>query len=109
MIHELTDAVLGGEFASMQQIMIDVFVNTMKQPVQSLVEDRTHWSSPSHSDRTDDLQGTLLINEPIENTAVDQIVLENDGIMYDIMGQRVKDTSKLRNGIYIINGKKVIF
>ena len=109
MIHELTDAVLGGDFASMQQIMIDVFINTMKQPVQSLVEDRTHWSSPYHSDRTDDLQGTLLINEPIENTAVDQIVLENDGIMYDIMGQRVNNTSKLRNGIYILNGKKVIF
>ena len=106
MIHEVTDVVLQ-KYANVQQAMIRMVNDSMKESVQSLVEDRTHWASSYHSDRTDDLHLTLVINEPQPTTALHS--LGNGGSdmpMYDILGRRVTDN--LWHGFYIQNGKKFI-
>lgn len=106
MIHEVTDAVLQ-KYANVQQAMIRMVNDSMKESVQSLVEDRTHWASSYHSDRTDDLHLALVINEPRPTTALHNL---GDGgsdmPIYDILGRRVTDN--LWQGFYIQNGKKFI-
>ena len=106
MIHEVTDAVLQ-KYANVQQAMIRMVNDSMKESVQSLVEDRTHWASSYHSDRTDDLHLVLVINEPRPTTALHNL---GDGgsdmPIYDILGRRVTDN--LWQGFYIQNGKKFI-
>lgn len=106
MIHEVTDAVLQ-KYANVQQAMIRMVNDSMKESVQSLVEDRTHWASTYYSDRTDDLHLALVINEPRPTTALHNL---GDGgsdmPIYDILGRRVTDN--LWQGFYIQNGKKFI-
>lgn len=106
MIHEVTDAVLQ-KYANVQQAMIRMVNDSMKESVQSLVEDRTHWASSYYSDRTDDLHLALVINEPRPTTALHNL---GDGgsdmPIYDILGRRVTDN--LWHGFYIQNGKKFI-
>ena len=106
MIHELTDGVMKN-YASMQQVMIDMVCNTLKEPIQSLVEDRTHWASTYHSDRTDDLRITLLINEPLQPTGLQHTFTPKDNVQYDILGRRVSNTYKT-NTIYIQHGRKIM-
>ena len=105
MIHELTDAVLKS-YASMQEAMITHVQNMNRPAIQSLVEDRTHWATP-YSDQTDDLMGQWVINEAIPYTDVENVMnAVVDGVIYDILGRRVADTTQ--HGIYIQNGKKFI-
>ncbi len=105
MIHEMTDAVLE-KYASVQQSMIKMVNKSIQPLVQSLVEDRTHWASTYHSDRTDDLELRLVINEPLEMTGVENMGVEKSGIVYDLLGRRVANYDQ--HGIYIQNGKKFI-
>ena len=105
MIHELTDAVLKS-YASKQEAMITHVQNMNRPAIQSLVEDRTHWGTP-YSDQTDDLMGQWVINEAIPYTDVENVMnAVADGVIYDILGRRVADTTQ--HGIYIQNGKKFI-
>ena len=48
----------------------------VKEPVQSIVEDVTHWRSTSYKNRTNDLNLSLMINEPIVGQGVDQVEAE---------------------------------
>lgn len=105
MIHELTDAVLKS-FVALQEEMITNIQNTNRPAIQSLVEDRTHWAT-LYSDLTDDLMGQWVINEAIPYSAVENVTnAAADGVIYDILGHRVADTTQ--HGIYIQNGKKII-
>ena len=105
MIHELTDAVLKS-MANVQDAMIALVQNMNRPAIQSLVEDRTHWATP-YSDLTDDLMGQWVINEAIPYSAVENVTnAAADGVIYDILGRRVADTTQ--HGIYIQNGKKFI-
>ena len=105
MIHELTDAVLKS-YASMQAAMIAHVQNMNRPAIQSLVEDRTHWASP-YSDLTDDLTGHWVINEPLPETPVENVMdSEEDGAIYDLLGRRVAEPHY--RGVYIQNGKKFI-
>lgn len=83
----------------------------MEVPIQSMVEDCTDWASKLHSDCTDDLQLTLVINEaqpPQSGTCVESIGEETDITIYDLLGRRVSEGQKVPHGIYIQNGKKII-
>lgn len=105
MIHELTDAVLKS-FVALQEEMITNIQNANRPAIQSLVEDRTHWAT-LYSDLTDDLMGQWVINEAIPYSAVENVRnAAADGVIYDILGRRVADTTQ--HGIYIQNGKKII-
>lgn len=105
MIHELTDAVLKS-FVALQEEMITNIQNANRPAIQSLVEDRTHWAT-LYSDLTDDLMGQWVINEAISYSAVENVTnAAADGMIYDILGRRVADTTQ--HGIYIQNGKKII-
>lgn len=105
MIHELTDAVLKS-FVALQEEMITNIQNANRPAIQSLVEDRTHWAT-LYSDLTDDLMGQWVINEAIPYSAVENVTnAAADGVIYDILGRRVADTTQ--HGIYIQNGKKII-
>ena len=50
---------------------------------------------------------TLKVNVTSDD-GIQNIVIANDVEVYDLLGRRVKDTSKLK-GIYIVNGRKTIF
>lgn len=78
-----------------------------KEPVQSLVEDKTHVFSNLYSDRTDDINVELTINEAIDIQAVETIIpQQTTGTFYDIMGRAISQPTQ--RGVYIQNGKKVI-
>lgn len=49
----------------------------VKEPVQSIVEDVTHWRSTSYKNRTNDLNLSLMINEPIVGQGVEQVEVED--------------------------------
>ena len=91
----------------MQDFLIQTAMEVAKEPVQSLVEDRTQWKSKSYSDRTDDLHLTLRINasrkDGVENIKVSESA--DEGI-YDMLGRKVNLPSQ--QGVYIQNGKKII-
>lgn len=106
MIREVTDPALKS-YAYIQQPMIDMVVESMKEPVQSLVEDRTYWASKYYSDVTDDLQVKLTINDA-QSTRIEHICAQENMAMYDILGRRVDTQQSLRQGVYIQNGKKII-
>ena len=105
MIHELTDATFK-MFASAQQVLIDVIINTSREYIQSLVEDRTHWVSQYHSDCTDDLTLVLTINQPTTETGICDIIMPNPQI-YDVLGRRVSIEQTTSGQIYIQDGKKI--
>lgn len=50
---------------------------------------------------------TLKVNVTSDD-GIQNVVITNDVEVYDLLGRRVKDTSKLK-GIYIVNGRKTIF
>ena len=109
LIHELTDAAMT-YYPSMQQPLIDAVLASLQVPVQSLVEDRTHWTSAYYSDCTNDLKLELNINSAQQNTRLDESHVENgDMILYDLLGRRVDDVRLLKSGVYIQNGKKIMF
>ena len=108
MIHEMTDATMGNIYLkSMQDFLILTALEVAKEPVQSLVEDRTQWKSKSYSDRTDDLHLTLRINasrkDGVENIKASESA--DEGI-YDMLGRKVNLPSQ--QGVYIQKGKKII-
>lgn len=106
MIHELTDATFK-MFASAQQVLIDVIINTSREYIQSLVEDRTHWASQYHSDCTDDLTLVLTINQPTTETGICDIIMPNPHQIYDVLGRRVSIEQTTSGQIYIQDGKKI--
>ena len=107
LIHEMTDATMGNIFfRSMQDFLITTAKTVAKEPVQSLVEDKTDWKSAFFADRTDDLQVRLRINARARE-ALDQIdSQENDGAVYDMLGRRYN--GGLPHGVYIQNGQKIV-
>lgn len=106
MIREATDIVLSTN-KQLQDMLISTVVEANKASIQSLVEDRTHWASEYHSDKTDDLNVILMVNEAQDETSV-EVLQENevDMTMYDILGRQVRGEDY--SGIYIQNGKKII-
>lgn len=107
MLHEMTDEQFTF-FEDIQAMLISVAVMMMKEPVQSLVEDRTHWASEFYSDRTDDLQIQLIINAPIDDQAIDYVHQEPlSDMYYDMLGRPVKHPTY--KGVYIKNGTKVVY
>lgn len=48
----------------------------VKELVQSIVEDVTHWRSTSYKNRTNDLNLSLMINDPLVGQGVDQVEAE---------------------------------
>ena len=78
-----------------------------EEPVQSLVEDVTHWKSKTYSDRTDDLQLTLRVNKPRQPSAVEEIESQHTGQLYDVLGRPVAQPTK--GHIYIRNRKKILY
>lgn len=87
----------------------DAVVGSARVSVQSLVEDRTHWTSTNYSDCTDDLQLIVTINEPMD-TPVDNILVPNANTgLYDIMGRPVLEGQAQPGHVYIQNGKKILF
>ena len=106
MIHELTDASFK-MFGSIQKILIDIVIGASQESIQSLVEDRTHWTSQHYSDCTDDLTLVLTINQPTTETGISDINLPNNHQIYDLLGRRVSIEQTTSGQIYIQNGKKV--
>lgn len=104
MFHELTDAKLG-LLPALQQILIDKAKDTVKEPLQSLVEDKTQWKSKNYWDVTDDLSIQLRINEARYDGLENAADRPSDGMMYDILGRPV--SQPVRHGIYIQNGQKI--
>ncbi len=107
MMHEMTDIVLAS-YATIQQAMIDMVIQSKTAEIQSLVEDRTNWTSKFYSDVTDDLQGVLLINEPQQMTGLEDLRTDETMAIYDILGRRVQLDNALQRGVYIQNGKKIM-
>lgn len=70
----------------------------VKEPVQSIVEDVTHWRSTSYKNRTDDLRISLKINEPIVGNGVDEVSAAED-----------RSSKKLRDGIMLIEKGEQIY
>lgn len=95
-----------GVLADMISFFNGVAMQMVHEPVQSLVEDVTLWSSSLYSNQTDDLHPTLHVNasqqEAVENV---RMGIEDDTI-YDILGRPVTDPSQ--HGVYIQNGQKII-
>ena len=108
MIHELTDATFM-MFASIQQVLIDIIIDAAQESIQSLVEDRTDWTSQYYSDCTDDLTLVLTISEPAIETAVSHTLLPNDNQIYDVLGRRISAEQTTSGQVYIQNGKKIKF
>ena len=106
MIHELTDASFK-MFGSIQKILIDIVIGASQESIQSLVEDRTHWTSQYYSDCTDDLTLVLTINQPTTETGISDINLPNNHQIYDLLGRCVSIEQTTSGQIYIQNGKKV--
>jgi len=84
---ELADSLAQNVYAGMDGMMNEIFgifvdfapiIKTMamsmaKEPVQSLVEDKTQWASPTHADVTDDLHPRLVVNAPQNFEAIEQV------------------------------------
>lgn len=110
MIREMTDLVLKN-YKSIQEQLITAVKESNREAIQSLVEDRTNWSSIEYSDQTDDLSVKLRINKEQQTTKEENIKVssEVDMTIYDILGRRIADGQGLIPGmIYIQNGKKFV-
>lgn len=106
MIHEMTDATMGNKYLQpMQDLLIKTALTVAEEPMQSLVEDVTNWSSASFADRTDDLQLTLRINEARKD-AISHTYATDDDTLYDVLGRPMEQPTQ--HGVYIQNGKKII-
>ncbi len=74
----VTEILSGSFFLSfMKDGFIKIMKEMVKEPVQSIVEDVTNWNSPSYSNRTDDLNLSLMINEPLVGQGVEQVEVED--------------------------------
>jgi hypothetical protein len=104
MIREMTEATLKS-YKELQDYLVLALQDANKSLIQSLVEDRTHWGT-KYSNRTDDLQGSFVIQAP-QTTSVVDLMMNNEwnGAIYDIQGRRV---SEMQQGVYIQNGKKLL-
>ena len=109
MMREVTDPKFNNFLLrDIQDFIIAAAVVKAKEPIQSMVEDVTHWESDLYSDRTDDLSAIFVVNEPCVMTNIqnEHIRLQMMNNIYDILGRPV--TSPQKGGIYIQKGKKVI-
>ena len=109
MMREVTDPKFNNFLLrDIQDFIIAAAVVKAKEPIQSMVEDVTHWESVLYSDRTDDLSAIFIVNEPCVMTNIqnEHIRLQMMNNIYDILGRPV--TSPQKGGIYIQKGKKVI-
>ena len=107
MIHEMTDEKVSAYTQWMQDMIISMGKSMAKEPVQSLVEDKTNWKSAYYADVTDDLHLLLDINEPIQREAIENILSPSDAdTYYDLLGRPVSHPD--RHGIYIRNGQKLL-
>ena len=74
MMHEVTDEKMGNLiYKTLQAFMITAAEEMVKEPVQSLVEDKTQWKLKEDADRTDDLHLTLTIHAPRADQAIELI------------------------------------
>jgi hypothetical protein len=102
MILEMTDETMNNAFYSVfQEFIITTALEVAREPVQSLVEDRTLWRSESRSNRTDDLRGTLCIgpsDRAIEELSAEptqtrkyvregQVLIDSNGKTYTVEGK----------------------
>ena len=109
MMREVTDPKFNNIFLrDVQDFIIAAATTKAQEPIQSMVEDITHWESDLYSDRTDDLSAIFVVNEPCVMTNIqnEHIRLQMMNNIYDILGRPV--TSPQKGGIYIQKGKKVI-
>ena len=105
-IDDMVDEVLGVYTIILGNIVKPMAKMMMQEPLQSLVEDVTNWSSALYSNRTDDLAPTLVINDPqpVIPDALDtlqdptdtrkllrngQLLILRNGQTYTITGQRL--------------------
>lgn len=109
---ELGQALADSVYAGMDGMMKDCFLRLdlamlssfkamargmAKEPVQSLVEDKTMWASELYADVTNDLRGTWTINVPQSFAALDQIINRPssnrkfliEGQLYILRGDRI--------------------
>jgi hypothetical protein len=109
MMREVTDPKFNNIFLrDVQDLIVAAAVVEAKEPIQSMVEDVTHWESDLYSDRTDDLSAIFVVNEPrvttsISNEHIREQMMNN---IYDMLGRPVASPQK--GGVYIQKGKKVI-
>lgn len=109
MMREVTDPKFNNIFLrEIQDFIIAAAVVKAKEPIQSMVEDITHWESDLYSDRTDDLSAIFVVNEPLIMTSISNEYIREQMMnkVYDILGRPVASPQK--GGVYIQKGKKVI-
>lgn len=106
LVIEMTSSVLESS-QEMQQILALLMIEITKMSIQSLVEDRTHWTSTYYSDCTDDLQVTLTINDSQAMTALENINDARVKGLYDILGRCILGGRHNKGQIYIQDGVKV--
>ena len=106
LILEMTGVALESS-PEIQQMLALYMIEISKMCIQSLVEDRTQWTSAYYSDCTDDLQITLTINESQTMTALENINPISVEGLYDILGRRVIGEQLNKGQIYIQDGLKV--
>ena len=109
MMREVTDPKFNNFLLrDIQDFIIAAAVVKAKEPIQSMVEDVTHWESVLYSDRTDDLSAILIVNEPRVTTSISNEHIREQMMnkVYDILGRPVASPQK--GGVYIQKGKKVI-
>ena len=105
MMDEVTSQSIMLTMFDVQGLIGPMVMEKAKEPVQSLVEDKTHWKSKLHWDVTDDLWPLLVINEPqshegVENPSLQetglktiyegQLRIERNGKKYNVLGTEVK-------------------
>lgn len=57
----------------LQSTLSDMAVEKIEEPVQSLVEDKTHWNSENFSDVTDDLELSIQVKAPSGTEGVENV------------------------------------
>ena len=105
MIRETMDNSMAKNVPGLTDLLISVCVGYAHDPIQSMVEDVTNWTSVNYNDRTDDLRIVLTVNTP-GDTPIENI-WENasDATVYDLMGRPVSDPSSTGE-IYLQKGRK---
>lgn len=109
MMREVTDPKFNNFLLrDIQDFIVAAATTKAQEPIQSMVEDVTHWESDLYSDRTDDLSAIFIVNEPRVTTNIsnEHIQLQMMNNIYDILGRPVASPQK--GGVYIQKGKKVV-
>ena len=102
LLHEITDETMKF-FPDNQELLITAALTLAREPVQSLVEDRTNWISEQYSDVTDDLLLQLNTQEKLDE-ALEYVKNCTEDVFYDLLGRPIAHPQK---GIYIHNGQKI--